>query len=155
MIYRDPKCVYVADSPAIAEVIVLFLGENNIAAQVMNPETLGGFLGLTPVSSTGVSSTGIEVWVHEPQNAERARELIAQREVLLKEKAAKAASRTGTVNATCDECGKVSEFPAAQAGTVQDCPECGEYMDVPDLEPDRENEPRESDQIKKTDSDME
>jgi hypothetical protein len=133
MIYRDPKCVFVADSPGMAEVVVLFLGSNNIQAQVMDPETLGGFLGLTPVSSTGISANGIEVWVHEPANAERARELIAQREEVLKEKAAKAATRTGTVKAECDECGKTSEFPAAQAGTVQDCPHCGEYMDVPDL----------------------
>ncbi len=134
MIHRDPKCVFVADSPGMAEVVVLFLGGNNIEAQVMDPETLGGFLGLTPLSSTGISANGIEVWVHEQANAERARELIAQREDVLKEKAAKAATRTGTVKAECDECGKTSEFPAAEAGSVQDCPHCGEYMDVPDLD---------------------
>ena len=134
MIHRDPKCVFVADSPGRGEVIVLFLGENNIAAQVMDPETLGGFLGLTPLSSTGISANGIEVWVHDLSDAERAKELIAQREGVLKEKAEKAAERTGTVQAKCDDCGKVSDFPAAQAGSVQECPNCGEYVDVPDLE---------------------
>ncbi len=151
MIYRDPKCVFVADTPGMAEVIVLFLGEHNIAAQVMNPETLGGFVGLTPLSSTGISSHGIEVWIHNLADAEYARNLIAQREDVLKEKAARAKTRLGTVKAECDECGKTSEFPASEAGSVQDCPHCGEYMDVPDLE----DEADESKPSKKTDPDME
>lgn len=151
MIYRDPKCVFVADNPGLAEVIVLFLGDNNIAAQVMNPATLGGLVGLTWLSQTGVSANGIEVWVDQAADAERARELIAQREEVLKEKAAKKKARTGTVKAECDECGKVSEFPSAEAGTVQDCLHCGEYMDVPDLE----DEPHEPNPFKKTEPDME
>lgn len=151
MIYRDPKCVFVADSPGMAEVVVLFLGRNNITAQVMDPETLGGFLGLTPLSSTGISANGIEVWVREQATAEQARELIAQREEVLKEKAARAATRLGTVKAECDECGKSTEFPAADAGSVQDCPHCGEYMDVPDLE-DESPQPNPS---RKTDPDIE
>jgi hypothetical protein len=33
MIYRDPKCVYVADNVGVAETTVLFLGQNGIPAQ--------------------------------------------------------------------------------------------------------------------------
>ena len=63
MIYRDPKCVFVADSLGLAEVVATWLRGQEIPAEVMNPSTLGGLLGLTPYSLTAVSATGIEVWV--------------------------------------------------------------------------------------------
>ena len=43
-------------------------------------------------------------------------------------------TRTGTVEAVCEECGKSSQWPASQMGTTQDCPHCHNYMDVPDPE---------------------
>lgn len=33
----------------------------------------------------------------------------------------------------CEGCGKTVTFPAADLGTVQECPECGGYLDVPEL----------------------
>lgn len=38
--------------------------------------------------------------------------------------------RNTAVQVTCEECGKASSFPAAQRGTVQDCPHCGASVDV-------------------------
>lgn len=32
---------------------------------------------------------------------------------------------------TCEECGKLMTFPLSALGTVQTCPHCGEYVDVP------------------------
>ena len=41
----------------------------------------------------------------------------------------------------CDGCGKEVTFPIADAGAVQECPECGGYLDVPTPRvPDRSDE---------------
>lgn len=37
------------------------------------------------------------------------------------------------VQMKCDGCGKTVSFPANQQGTVQECPECGGYIDVPEI----------------------
>jgi predicted nucleic acid-binding Zn-ribbon protein len=33
----------------------------------------------------------------------------------------------------CDSCGKTLDFPATTVGTVQECPDCGGYIDVPEI----------------------
>jgi hypothetical protein len=33
----------------------------------------------------------------------------------------------------CDSCGHTVSFPASDVGTVQECPECGGYIDVPEI----------------------
>ena len=33
----------------------------------------------------------------------------------------------------CEGCGRTVTFPATELGTVQECPECGGYLDVPEL----------------------
>lgn len=38
---------------------------------------------------------------------------------------------TGPVIVTCDSCGKQSTFPADTRGTIQSCPECAAFLDVP------------------------
>ena len=35
------------------------------------------------------------------------------------------------IHFACSECGKRISFPAARRGHVEDCPRCGEYVDVP------------------------
>jgi hypothetical protein len=40
------------------------------------------------------------------------------------------------VTATCEDCGKSSEWPAAVMGTTEVCPHCGGYMDIPDPDDD-------------------
>jgi hypothetical protein len=34
------------------------------------------------------------------------------------------------IEVVCEECGSQSLFPAEQRGSVQQCPHCGEYLDV-------------------------
>jgi Zn finger protein HypA/HybF involved in hydrogenase expression len=38
--------------------------------------------------------------------------------------------RTENVFVRCDECGQTSRFTAKDRGSVQECPHCGEYVDV-------------------------
>ena len=147
MIYRDPKCVFVADSPGLAEVIVLWLTDHDIEAEVMNPATLGGLVGLTWLSRTGVSASGIEVWVKDVAQAGQARDLIAQRSAQL---AADAAERSAgdEIMVVCEECGKENVCPGSEAGKVLSCQHCAGYVDVPDPSggselPEGEDEPSE------------
>src|SRR5437762_4778460 len=129
MYYRDPKCVHVDDNLAHAQVVVGWLGAHGIEAEVMNEMTLGGFEGLVSILPSKLSFRGVEVWVNDPADADRARQLIADHAAELQ---ATRASRTGEVEAVCEECGQTTTFTAAEQGTVQQCPHCGAYLDVPD-----------------------
>jgi len=131
MIFRDPKCVYVAGDMGTASVIVGFLGAHNIPAQLMNQMTLGGFEGLTPWAP-GISHKGIEVWVIDPEDATKALTLLKEQGEQIAADAEARAGLTGTVSVVCDECGRSAEFPASEMGTVQDCPHCHRWIDVPD-----------------------
>jgi Putative prokaryotic signal transducing protein len=131
MYYRDPKCVFVeGESLARANLVVGWLAGHGIAAEVMNELTYGGFEGLTAMLPGKLSLRGIEVWVTDPADADRARQLLAQQAAEVEAKA----NRTGMVEATCEECGTPSTFPAAEQGTIQDCRHCGAMIDVPDPE---------------------
>src|SRR4051794_11933134 len=120
MIYRDPKCVHIDNNLARARLVAGWLDGQGIPAAVMDENTLGGFEGLVSILPSKLSLRGVEVWVNNPDDADRARQLLAERAAHLEAKA----NRTGTVDATCEECGKVATFPAAEQGTIQDCPHC-------------------------------
>lgn len=53
------------------------------------------------------------------------------RELDLAQKAKK--NLVGLIKARCEECGRTSEFEARDAGTLQVCPHCNAYVDVPEL----------------------
>ncbi|MBX9584353.1 MAG: hypothetical protein K2X87_28980 [Gemmataceae bacterium] len=130
---RDPRCVFPAANLASANAVADLLGRKGFPCEVVPPPMVppaGDALGLTegppPV---------VEVRVLDIDQAAPARELIeAEREAVreVQDRLARRAARTGTVAATCEECGKASDWPAAQAGTTEDCPHCGAFMDVPD-----------------------
>jgi hypothetical protein len=128
---RDERCVYVADSLGSAEVIVVWLGDQGVPAQVMNGATQGGLVGLTPLSTSGVASAGFEVWVNDVSQADRARQLLEEHHRDIAAKREEAAESVGPVAVVCEECGHETVFAGNQAGTTQDCQECGAYLDVP------------------------
>jgi len=43
----------------------------------------------------------------------------------------KAAHPSGRVEVTCEACGKVNSFQTDAVGSVQECSQCGEYLDMP------------------------
>jgi hypothetical protein len=130
LINRDPRCIFVTDHPGEADVVVIWLGQQEIAAQVMNRNTMGGLEGLTPW--VGVSARGIEVWVKDADDASRAGQLLAAHHALQAGKAPESTTPRGPVNVLCEECGASVAFPGADHGSVQDCPECGAFIDVLD-----------------------
>jgi ribosomal protein S27E len=130
MINRDPRCVFVADSLGLAEVVALWLTHQEVPAQVMDRNTLGGLEGLT-FSRTMVSSRGIEVWVMDVAQAPRASQLLEAHGAELAARAAARAPASGPIDVVCDKCGQLSTFPGSASGKVENCTHCGEYVDVP------------------------
>ena len=131
---RDPRTVFVADSAKLAEAVIRLLAASDIPAETAPP---------VPMESsalTGMSDLPEEfpILVSDPTKAEDARGLLANAERMGEVRAtlAKRAARTGNVTATCEDCGKPSEWPAAVMGTTEVCPHCGGYMDVPDPDDD-------------------
>jgi hypothetical protein len=139
MYYRDPKCVYVADSPAMAGLVQGWLASHRIETEVMNQATLGGFEGLTWIAP-GISHRGLEVWVLDADQAEPARTLLAEQAAEIQALESARANRTGTISVACQECGKENEYPASQAGRTEHCRYCGRYLDVPDSDATPEDE---------------
>lgn len=132
MISRDSRCVFVADNFGLAEVIVLWLGEQGIAAQAMNKSTLGDLDGLSWLSRSGMGAKGMEIWVNDLTCDERARKLLYEHvQTLAASKNARAVIQ-GDVEVACEKCGATSTVAASAAGKIMTCENCGAYIDVPD-----------------------
>ncbi|MCE9565931.1 MAG: DUF2007 domain-containing protein [Planctomycetes bacterium] len=131
MIYRDPKCVFVAKDGASANLIAGVLIGAGFPAEVMNEATLGGFEGITGLVP-GFSHKGVEVWVTDPAHVDPAKQFLEEEMKTIEAEKQKRDARTGTVTVACEECGKSSDWPANAMGTTEVCPHCTAYMDIPD-----------------------
>jgi hypothetical protein len=128
---QEPVAVYTAANNVEAHVICNILRDEGVEAHVTDD-----------VSQAGVWMLGLLPGIHRPQvwidrsNVDRAKPILEDYEDRLLER--QEADRQdlvageATVEADCEECGRSSDFPAAQRGTVQDCPHCGAYVDVGD-----------------------
>ena len=136
-------------SLGLAEVVALWLSDQDIPAQVMDAATLGGFDGLTWLSRTAVSARGIEVWVIDPTQVPQALLLLEEHSAAQAARAAERAHPAADVELVCEECGQAGTFPGSASGKVQTCTRCGAYMDIPGDQddwtaPDDEEEPDEA-----------
>ncbi len=131
MINRDPRCVHVVPDAFSGEVVVNWLASHGIEAEVMDGGTNGGFEGVTWLVP-GPSYKGIEVWVLNPADIDRAKALLMEKAEKVAAMANARASRTGEITARCEDCGGKSIFPANRAGRTETCLHCGAYIDVPD-----------------------
>jgi Zn finger protein HypA/HybF involved in hydrogenase expression len=121
---RDPRCVYIADTAADAIVVASYLNNAGVPAQALGLEA-GAVL---PPAAVGE----VEVWVDSLNQVDVALRLLEEHDRIVNLEAARKQA-IGPVNARCEECGEVSEFPGEQLGTTQTCPKCGAYMDVIDV----------------------
>lgn len=128
MALRDPFAAYTAKSNLDAHLICDLLHSVGIPAVVMED-----------VSQVGTWIGGTLAGIHKPlvwiERADigRAGPVLADHEWRIAERrAAERGEREGgtPVAVVCEECGKPSQFPAAQTGTVQNCPHCRAYVDV-------------------------
>ncbi len=116
---NEPVCIRKAHSLEEASIVVAWLAEQGVDAQIADPDNPG-------VMAFGITDPdGIEVFVKDQATAERA-------EALLKEHDSRKApeSTNGEIEMTCNGCGKTLHFSTDLAGTTQECPECGAYLDV-------------------------
>jgi hypothetical protein len=130
MALQDPVAVYVAKSNTEAQLICHILLQSGIEAFVI--EDLSG-VGLW-IGGTNSAIHDPKIWV-DRANVESALPILKEHDRLTAERRSAAATTNeedgpSQVEAVCEECGGESSFPAAQRGTVQDCPHCGKFMDV-------------------------
>lgn len=131
MALRDPFAAYNAGSNIEAHLVCGLLVDAGIEAVVIED-----------VSQVGVWVGGTIGELHKPQvwieraDIEPARTVLTEYERRAAERRAAERDTAGSagppVKVVCEECGKASEFPAAQRGTVQSCPHCRAYVDVGD-----------------------
>ena len=122
----DPVKIYAAKSNPDAQMVCRLLqaqGVEAFAGEDVSP--LGCWIGGT---LPGVFDAAVFVG---RADADRAYELIREHE---RREARRSSDQDEEIEATCEECGATSAFPAAQRGTVQNCPRCRAFMDVGELE---------------------
>ncbi|MFM8273056.1 MAG: hypothetical protein ACKODX_12080 [Gemmata sp.] len=133
----DPRIAFVADSSAVAEAVIRLLAANDIPAEIT---TSAGRTTTDPLTGATelAQSDEFPIAITDPEKMEAARELLATAQTMAAVKAVrdKRANRTGTVTATCEDCGKPSDWPAQAMGTTETCPHCHGYMDIPDPDDD-------------------
>ncbi|QDU18413.1 hypothetical protein [Urbifossiella limnaea] len=130
---RDPRVVHVAPDLRIASTVAAWFGEKGYLCEVVVPEHPAE--APDGIGLTAHAPPGVEVRVLDVDQAQKAKDLLADA-FAARELAERRAARTGTVSATCEECGTASEWAAADMGSTQECPSCGRYMDVPDPDDD-------------------
>src|SRR5436190_19375287 len=63
----------------------------------------------------------------------KARQLLAELEARDRSSGSTAEVTGPDIAAVCEDCGHTAAYPAAQRGTVQDCPHCGAFVDVGEM----------------------
>jgi hypothetical protein len=131
MALRDPVAVYNAANNLEAQLIRNLLNDAGIEAHVTEDVSVVGVgpLGFLPERhKPQVWTEGVDIERVKPLLEDYERQQLQRQEAEVK----KTAAAGETVEAICEECGQRSVFSAALAGTVQDCPHCGAYVDVGD-----------------------
>lgn len=125
---KDKRCVFVADTQASAQGISHWLESCGIENFLMDKTTLGMSNGVS-FTTNNPAADGWQVWVKDHEKIDEAISLLDERQHLKAKRA-----DLGPVESRCESCGTVSEFAGEQRGSIQDCPQCGRYMDVGGLD---------------------
>jgi hypothetical protein len=123
--------VYRAKNATQAHMLATALEEAGIKAEVQGES-------LNTLSLTAVNLiSDAPLWWAAPrilvmeEDAERAGQLLLEWESRERIKAQETEGMP-PVEAVCENCGRQCSFPAVQRGSVQQCPQCGGYIDVGD-----------------------
>ena len=126
MAIANPVEVYGASSTQEAQLMTELLGAAGIHAELTEDVTPEGeWMGAT--APNGHLS---RLWVDDDKAEEAAAVLSDYEARRDAELAARDVADAVPVEARCEECGQISEFPAGEWGSVQECPDCGATMDV-------------------------
>lgn len=127
---KDPLAAYNAESNMEALLVQRFLESEGFEAFVTEDLSLVGYwmLGTLPEIHKP------QVWINRC-DAERVAQLLTEYERRKIERdAERRADDAMAIEVHCEDCGKTSTFAGSLAGTVQDCPHCGSYVDVGEFE---------------------
>ena len=124
---QEPVCIRHANTIEEAEVIVGWLEDHGIQAQIPDRDNPNVFaFGVTDVE-------GVEIFVADEETAERARTLLIEHDKE-HDQAANQDAAANAIEVTCSECSRVTSFQPDKAGSVQQCTGCNAYLDVPRAE---------------------
>lgn len=127
---EDPVAAYNAESNMDAILVQRFLDSEGVQAFVVEDNSLVGYwmFGKLPEIHKP------QVWINRA-DTERVSRLLAEYERRKAERdAQRKVSEPQTIEVICEECGKVATFAGSLLGTVQDCPHCGAYLDVGEVD---------------------
>jgi hypothetical protein len=122
--FRDPVAAYNAANNVQAHLVCGLLVDTGIEAKVIED-----------VSQIGVWIGGLVPEIHKPQvwidraDIERAAPILAEYDQRIAARET-ALTKDEVIEIICDECGMLSSYPAAQNGSVQNCPHCRAFVDV-------------------------
>ncbi len=128
---KDPRSVFTSDDHAAAEFVAEWLGKQGIDSELITHIKESDGVGLTPFSDSQ-STSHMEVFVKNIDDVETVKKLIVEnQESILQEAKKRDETTPEKIAVVCDHCGKTAVYPGTMQGTVQECPYCGEYLDVP------------------------
>jgi len=139
MALSDPVAVYTARNNVEAHLVCGALTTAGVEAHVIED-----------LNIANLSIAGPLFEIHRPQvwvnrdDVERAQPVLLDYETRQAERFAAERATALPIRVTCEDCGAQAVFDYALAGTVQDCPHCGAYLDV-GLEEDGPEEPASED----------
>ena len=121
---ENPVCIRRTNTIEEAEILISWLDERGVKAAVLDPDSTGVF-------AFGVTDPeGVEIYVADEETAERAKVLLAEHD-REREEPTPADDRPALIEVKCDECGQLKSYPSDRAGSVQECAQCGAFIDVP------------------------
>ncbi len=133
MALQDPVAVYNAASNVEAHLVKTMLNEAGVEAFATEDLSLVGYwmFGTLPEIHKP------QVWISSA-DCDRAKPLLQDYERHAAERRL-AAEQTRQhlgpeIEVLCEDCNRTSMFPSSQHGTIQDCPLCGAYVDVGDVD---------------------
>lgn len=138
MKFNKPVVVYTSENNMEAHMIVEMLNANDIDA--LADEDQSG-IAMWAMGTIGQFHRP-QVWI-DTSDSVKAIALVKQFEVKRKQRmypSVRDQAVTGMVDGTCEKCETTTKFSAALDGTIQDCPKCGQYVDVGLLQQDPPDE---------------
>jgi len=104
-----------------AEIIAAWLSEQGIKATVLDQASPGVFaFGVT-------DDEGVAIAVADEDTARRAASLLEEHD----RRHVRTGAASAAVEIVCEACQTVNRFPGHLRGMVQECTECGGFIDVP------------------------
>ena len=131
MTRQDPRSVFVTDDLTIAEFVTEWLNKQGAKVELVKHFKESVDVGISGLSDSEGSSH-LELHAVNPEDVEGIRNLILENsKTLLQEAKVVDQPAPEQIAFDCDHCKQPVVFPGEMQGTVQECPNCAGYLDIP------------------------